>query len=149
MSRTIADIRNSTASLFDNPKGVLEEGLWPKTGQAKAMTKGDKISIEGGWSGAGAAYGYVLERGPLTKRTWVISPGRSIVLKGKRKGLPTIALRFVWKGELVHFRHVKRRWTRSQLRPHWWPALERQESSMLADYKETIQDAFEAEGLTA
>jgi hypothetical protein len=46
-------------------------------------------------------------------------------------------------------RQVTRRWDKSQLRPHWWPALERQESAMLADFAGEVQDAFEAEGLTA
>lgn len=142
MSGVVADIKNSTASLFDKSSGVLASELWADN----PVVRKSGASIEAGWGGASAAYGYVLERGPFTSLAWIIRP-RGTVVSGKRAGKPILALRMVTPGGVVYRKAAVRWWNNSQLRPHWWPALERAEGPMLAEFVQTIQDAFEAEGI--
>jgi len=119
---------------FTHPTGRLDQSLWREAAH-EPLKPGIKI----GW---GVPYGYVLERGPKTKKDWWIFPGKNLVATGKRAGLPTKMLRFVdlakgsfyglFKGKLrgrnrrivekgapvIYAKKVHHIWTLKSLRPH-------------------------------
>jgi hypothetical protein len=125
--RIISTVR-SNYTVFDNETGKLKQSLW--TSPVRGVREPTQ---ELGWA---VPYGYVLEFGPVRKRTWVIKPKgfRSDIGTGRSGGGRSLRfLRFEAGGKIVYAREVRRVWNDSQKRPHFIPAFEKHERAYYKD----------------
>jgi hypothetical protein len=97
-----------------------------------------------GWA---VPYGYVLEWGPATKRSWVIKPKgfRSTTLGRSGGGQALTALRWRAGGEWKYARQVVHKWTVGSLRPHFEPWIDHHQRHMLQDLGDVPHRVLEGE----
>ena len=147
MDMVIAEIRSNDNRLFRNPSAGLTGEL------ARGKASGRKIKAY--WTGKSAKYGYVLERGPKSKRSWEIGPSGTLGKgytgskggvpgAGKRHnaGDPVSALRFKGKDGITYRRKVVINWTPASLRPHWSWAWGRKVDAIKALIRQRVSEAI-------
>jgi hypothetical protein len=126
--------------------------LASQTWQDDAVVKKSGASVEMGWGGASAHYGYVLERGPLRKNSWTYGPKNVLALphgpspklgKYRKAGEPIMALRYFVKGKVVYRKQVTHVWNKSMLRPHWSKAIEANRGWFVAEWEKLTSQAMD------
>ena len=134
--RIISSIKTDS-SLFTRDRGRLKNSLWTH------RRRGELVQ-EMGWA---VPYGYVLEWGPSTKRTWVIKPKgfRSDAPGRSGGGRALTALRWKAGGEWKYARQVTHRWTVGSLRPHFEPWIDHHKRHMLQDLGDVPHRVLEGE----